>query len=158
MLFSKSFGYALRGLLFIAATQKEGRSVQVDEIAGELAVPRFFLAKILKSLVKAGFLESVKGRHGGFAMPSAVLNRQLIELLEATDGLDLFHSCVLRLRACNAKSPCPLHVHFAEVQQHMWQIMNDNTIGSFLGGEKSDLLRSLSIGDPETLRVHRSSF
>jgi DNA-binding IscR family transcriptional regulator len=52
MTFSKSFGYAVRGVLYIAIMQDEKRYVQVEEIAGQLAVPRHFMGKILKNLVK----------------------------------------------------------------------------------------------------------
>ena len=42
MIFSKSFGYAVRGVLYIALMQDEKRYVQVEEIASTLSVPRHF--------------------------------------------------------------------------------------------------------------------
>ena len=43
MFLSKFFGYALRGILYVALMQDEKRKVQIDEIANKLSVPRHSL-------------------------------------------------------------------------------------------------------------------
>lgn len=144
MLFSKTFGYALRGILYIAINENQ-RTVQADDIARQLGVPRHFLAKILKTLSQQGFLQSTKGQRGGFALAANVLERPLLDLLVATDGLALFQTCVLRLRTCDGNHPCPLHAHFSRVQSHIHSVLSENSIGSFLNGDKFDLLRSLTV-------------
>jgi Rrf2 family protein len=68
MFLSKSFGYALRGILYIAVMQDENRKVQIDEIATKLSVPKHFLGKIMQQVVKAGLLKSTKGPYGGFSL------------------------------------------------------------------------------------------
>ena len=60
MFLSKSFGYALRGILYIAVMQDEHRKVQIDEIATKLSVPKHFLGKILQQIVKADLLKLQK--------------------------------------------------------------------------------------------------
>jgi Predicted transcriptional regulator len=60
MFLSKSFGYALRGILYIAVMQDEERKVQIEEIATKLSVPKHFLGKIMQQIVKAGLLKSQK--------------------------------------------------------------------------------------------------
>ena len=57
---SKSFGYALRGILYISLMEDENRKVQADEIAENLSVPRHFLSKILKQVAKAGIIGFTK--------------------------------------------------------------------------------------------------
>ena len=109
MFLSKSFGYALRGVLYIALVDKEGRKVQLDEIAEKLSVPRHFLAKIMKMMVKEGILSSTKGPYGGFYLNEVTLKTKLIQLVKITDGVEQFNICVLSLRKCNSKNPCPLH-------------------------------------------------
>jgi len=109
MVFSKSFGYALRGVLYVAITSEENRRVQVDEIASRLAVPKHFLAKIMNRVVKEGILDSTKGPFGGFSVNGETLTSPLIRLLRITDGMEQFNTCVLKLRKCNKVNPCPLH-------------------------------------------------
>ena len=78
MFLSKSFGYALRGILYVALMQDEKRKVQIDEIANKLSVPRHFLGKIMQQVVKAGLLQSTKGPHGGFYLAENTLSSSLI--------------------------------------------------------------------------------
>src|SRR5918994_618927 len=64
MPFTKSFGYALRSILYIAIMSKEKSKVQVEEIAVRLSVPKHFLGKIMRLVVKNGILNSTKGPYG----------------------------------------------------------------------------------------------
>ena len=109
MIFSKSFGYALRGVLYVAMMHDENRNIQIDEIAKRLSVPRHFLGKIMNKIVKKGILSSAKGPKGGFALNDVTLSTSLLTVLESTDGLDQFNECILRLKKCNVLTPCPLH-------------------------------------------------
>ncbi len=109
MIFSKSFGYAVRGVLYIALMQDEKKFVHVEEIARKLSVPRHFMGKILKRLVKENVINSSKGPMGGFTINERTLNVPLMELITIIDGMESFKSCVLRLKECNPDNPCPLH-------------------------------------------------
>ena len=97
MFLSKSFGYALRGILYIAVMQDENRKVQIDEIATKLSVPKHFLGKIMQQIVKAGLLKSTKGPYGGFALTTGTLATPVIKLVEITDGMEQFSMCALKL-------------------------------------------------------------
>src|SRR5687767_4271961 len=109
MFFSKSFGYALRGILYIALTGDEGPRIQVNEIAEKLSMPAPFLRKIMKKLVQSGILNSTKGPYGGFSKNDKTLATSLYELLVLINENTQFDNCVLRLTKCNPDHPCPLH-------------------------------------------------
>ena len=98
MFFSKSFGYALRGILYVALMQDEHRKVQIGEIAKKLSVPKHFLGKIMQEMVKAGLLQSTKGPYGGFYLSGKTMAAPLIRLVEVTDGMKQFDICALQLR------------------------------------------------------------
>lgn len=145
MFLSKSFGYALRGILYIAIMQDERQKVQIDEIASKLSVPKHFLGKIMQQIVKAGLLKSTKGPYGGFALTSETLNTPVIKLVEITDGMEQFSMCVLNLKYCNGLNPCPLHHEMEEVKRNYLNVFTKNTIGDLLKDSKSDLLKSLVV-------------
>ena len=144
MTFSKSFGYAVRGVLYIALMQDEKRYVQVEEIAAQLAVPRHFMGKILKRLVKENVLVSAKGPMGGFTVNEDTLQMPLVRLIDITDGTDLFETCVLRLKECNALNPCPMHYRMEAVNLGMKSILSNTTVGNLLNSDKVDFIKSLS--------------
>ena len=90
MILSKSFGYALRGILYVALMKDEQRNVRLDEIARALSVPRHFLGKIMMAVVKAGILKSARGQGGGFYIHESTLQTPLIKvMMNVSAGLSL---------------------------------------------------------------------
>jgi len=145
MFLSKSFGYALRGILYIAVMQDENRKVQIDEIATKLSVPKHFLGKIMQQIVKAGLLKSTKGPYGGFSLAAETLNTPVIKLVEITDGMEQFSMCVLSFKYCNGLNPCPLHFEMENVKKNYLNVFSKNTLGDLLKDGKSELLKSLAV-------------
>jgi len=144
MIFSKTFGYALRGVLYLALTQEKKPKMQLDEIAQELAVPRHFLGKVMKKLVKEGVLGSTKGPHGGFFINEATMVIPLLKLIELTGEPEEFSSCVLRLRKCNAKSPCPMHFQIESLRKQWQSLLASTTIGDLLRKDQPDFIKSIA--------------
>ena len=142
-MFSKSFSYALRGILYIALLQDEERNIHVDEIAEQLAVPRHFMGKILKMLVKHNVLYSTKGPNGGFKVNELTLSTPVLKIVEITDGLSAFDNCVLRLHKCDAQNPCPLHYQMDGIKETLKRELT-TTIGDLLNKDKKDFLRSIT--------------
>jgi Rrf2 family protein len=144
MFFSKSFGYALRGVLYVAMISEENRRVQVDEIANRLAVPKHFLAKIMNRVVKEGILDSTKGPYGGFSVNVETLSSPLIRLLKITDGIEQFNTCVLKLRKCNKNNPCPLHFLMEQSRDDLLKNFSQTTVADLLKQDKKLLIGSIA--------------
>ena len=144
MLFSKSFGYALRGILYIAKMQDAQRKIQIDEIAGNLAVPKHFLGKIMKQTAKKGLLKSTRGPYGGFSLAKKTLTTPLMRLVEITDGMDQFDVCVLKLKYCDSANPCPLHHEIEEIREKFLAVFRETRIGDLIKDNKNDFIKSLS--------------
>ena len=144
MFLSKSFGYALRGILYVARMEAEQGKIQVDEIASTLSVPKHFLGKIMQQVVKAGLLKSTKGPYGGFSTTSVTLNSPLIKLIEITDGMEQFSFCVLKLKYCNGANPCPLHNEMDKIRTSFLNEFSNTTIGDLVKDSDNNLIKSLA--------------
>jgi Rrf2 family protein len=145
MFFSKSFGYALRGILYVAMINDESQKVRVDDIASKLAVPRHFLAKIMNRVVKEGILDSTKGPYGGFSINAETLGSPLIRLLKITDGMEQFNSCVLQLRKCNKANPCPLHFMIEKNRDELQNNFSQITIADLMKQDNNILIESITV-------------
>ena len=77
--------YAIRALAYLAG-QADGRLVRRSEIEVQQGIPRHFLSKILRSLVGAGFLESVAGARGGFRLKRAAGEISFLQVYECFEG------------------------------------------------------------------------
>lgn len=144
MFLSKSFGYALRGVLYVAMMNDSKKKVQLDEMAEKLAVPRHFLAKVMKKLVKEGVLNSERGPYGGFCINDSTLHTKIIELVELSGDAIGYDSCVLRLRKCNAKNPCPMHTQVELLRKKWFEVLNNSTIETLLKKGQQDFIKSIA--------------
>lgn len=144
MVFSKSFGYALRGILYVAMASESKAKVQLDEIAEQLTVPRHFLGKVMKNLVKEGVLSSLKGPYGGFCINERTLEMTLFKLVETTGGMEKLSTCVLRLRKCNAEHPCPMHRQVESLRKQWQQLLSSTSIGDLVKKNQPDFIRSIA--------------
>lgn len=145
MVFSKSFGYALRGILYVAATGGHDKKIHLYQIAEELSVPKHFLGKIMRNMAKQGILSSDKGTKGGFYINDTTLKTSLKKLIEVTGEIDEPDTCVLRLRKCTGADPCPLHREI-ELLRREWQtLLTRTTLQDLLNKDNSVLIRSIAI-------------
>ena len=144
MVLSKSFGYAVRSTLYIVLMQDERRYVQAEEVALNLGVPRHFVGKILKKLVKANVLSSVKGPSGGFKLNAHTPHVTLLELFYITDGQMDFTNCALRIKECSSTNPCPLHSQMQEIKARLRSILTGTTINDLIKKDKATFIKSIS--------------
>lgn len=127
-MFSKETEYALRSLVYIQAQNNKGSNPGVVEIANEIDSPQFFTAKILHRLVKLGFIESKKGRNGGFRFNPAKPGLTLKECIVAIEGERLLTGCGFGLKHCDASNPCPMHDEYAAIRDALDQLTSTMTI------------------------------
>jgi Rrf2 family protein len=68
------------------AAQKQNRPVASHVIARARGIPERFLLKVLKPLVSARVLHSVKGPNGGYRLARSATDISMLEVVEAVDG------------------------------------------------------------------------
>ena len=144
MIFSKSFGYTVRGILYVTSMQERKQFVQVEEIAAALSVPRHFMGKILKKLAKESILSSVKGPSGGFTINSNTMDITLLQLVKLTDGSISLDNCVMRLQECNSRRPCPMHERMERWRTGLKMMLSNTTINHLLRPDINQFVKSLS--------------
>lgn len=129
-MFNKETEYALRGLVYIKLQNLIVRRPGTAEVAKEIGAPPFFTAKILQRLVRFGFLESQKGKGGGFFFDPVKADLPLIKLIFATEGDRSFSGCGFGLKHCDENKPCPLHDKYAPIREAINKLVSDETVQS----------------------------
>lgn len=145
MIFSKSFGYAIRAIVFIASRQEPGKFIKVDEIAGELHIPRHFLSKVMKSMSKKEILISSKGPAGGFALNKDTLSMPLLQIALITKDVPQLNVCMLTFGECDAKAPCSLHKRLDLLNRDIMGFLNDITLADLLKEEQTESVKRLDV-------------
>lgn len=129
-MFNKETEYALRSLVYIQTQNFSHRKPGIEEIAKEIDAPRFFTAKILQRLVKNQFIQSIKGKGGGFFFKENSDELPIKELIIITEGSKVLESCGFGLKNCDCENPCPLHEQFAPIRQAINKLVRTETIQS----------------------------
>ncbi|MBV6439081.1 MAG: Rrf2 family transcriptional regulator [Haliscomenobacteraceae bacterium CHB4] len=127
-MFSKTFGYALRAITYVAIHGNDGKKVSLLDLSQYLDIPYYFLGKIMQEMVRHGILDSIKGPSGGFFTNGSTLDTSLIQILKITDGNLVFSQCALGIKRCNTEHPCPLHNDFAACRNGMLQALSSKKI------------------------------
>jgi Rrf2 family protein len=124
---SKTQEYALQALIHLATTPDEYRLSR--EIAVQLGVPAPYLAKILKRFAQHGYVESVKGRGGGYRVLADTLSVPLREVVMVADGHDPIGGCLLGMSKCSERSSCPIHEKWLPLRARAEKILEQQTVG-----------------------------
>ena len=85
MKLTRASSYALHAVAFMAQ-QKHDRPIASHNIAQARGIPERFLLKVLKPLVSARVLQSVKGPNGGYRLAKPPSKITMLEVVEAVDG------------------------------------------------------------------------
>lgn len=83
--FSAKSEYAVLAILALSLHSGEG-PLQVRAIAQRERIPLRFLEQVMNHLKKRGFVESVRGPHGGYRLTKSPDQIRLGEVLQAMEG------------------------------------------------------------------------
>ncbi|MDR2124588.1 MAG: Rrf2 family transcriptional regulator [Desulfovibrio sp.] len=101
--------YGLRALYELARHWGGGRLVRIPSIAEAQAIPERFLENILNQLRGGGFVDSRRGRGGGFILarpPAAITMAEIITFIDGQiydvdcEGEHPIHKCRFRSSNC----------------------------------------------------------
>ncbi|MBK6964433.1 MAG: Rrf2 family transcriptional regulator [Bacteroidales bacterium] len=129
-MFNKETEYALRGLVYIQLQNSAGKRPGIAEIAQKIDAPHFYTAKILQRLVKQGFIESQKGKGGGFYFDTKKPDLSLKQLIVASQGENIFSGCGFGLKQCDDNNPCPLHDKYALIRDALIKLVTEESVQS----------------------------
>ena len=76
--------YALKTILYLALN--EGKLLTIQKIAKSLDIPVKFLEQVLLELKRAGFVNSKRGKIGGYFLAKPAKNIKLGEVIRFIDG------------------------------------------------------------------------
>lgn len=110
--------YALR---IIRAAYRSGDAyISIAEVADQEDIPYSFARSIQHELVKAGFVKTIRGVHGGLVLSCDAETTTVLDILSALDGSVSVADCTLDSFACDRKNCCEYNAvwHAADALLH----------------------------------------
>lgn len=119
---SRKIEYGTRAMLFLASLP-DGMTTSFREIARQMDIPGDFLAKILKTLVKAKLVKSVRGSHGGYSLARPASQVSFLEVIEAVEGPVSVNVCTEHDQGgCKFTASCTMFSVWAQGQERMLEV------------------------------------
>jgi Rrf2 family protein len=125
---SKTTEYTIRALVAISMENENGRRPGFKEVAHITEAPEQYVAKILQTFTKQGYLKSIRGRGGGFFFPDEETDISLYKIIVLTEGRAYFIKCGFGFNNCDAENPCPLHHEYMKIRDNFMELAKSETI------------------------------
>jgi Rrf2 family protein len=125
-LLTRESDYAVRALFYIA--RAEDGQATAAEIAQAERVPYLFLRRVMQKLGHAGFLESHKGRAGGFSLARSPAGISLLDVITTFQGKVAVSDCLVRGEPCCNQTTCVVRRKLKVIERVLRRELSDITI------------------------------
>lgn len=128
---SKKAKYALKAVIYLA--KNEDRYVQISEIIQAEKLPQKFVEAILLELKKRNFLESLRGKNGGYKLAKNASQISVGDIVRFIDGGLAPVSCVSKLfyKKCNEcadETTCEIRKAMKKVRDAIVDVMDKTSL------------------------------
>ncbi len=134
---SKRSEYALRALIDLGIARELGRPIlQVAELSAKEKLPVKFLEQILSQLRVAGYVETKRGKLGGYSLAKPASRIKLGAVIRLLDGPLAPISCVSQSAyercTCPDEAHCGLRMLMLDVRNSIARILDRATLAQIV--------------------------
>lgn len=141
--------YALRMLMLLALESEPLHTI--EDIARRYNISRSHLMKIAQTLVREGFIESVRGRHGGLRLGRGPKSINLGAVVRATEGSFRLVECFDHERnACVISPACRLRGPLEEALQAFLGVLDRYCLDDLVSSAEMSRRMSRLLGTLDT--------
>jgi Rrf2 family nitric oxide-sensitive transcriptional repressor len=144
--------YSLRVLMY-AAAHPEGRCATGD-VAAAFGISRHHAVKIVHALQKLGYLETVRGRRGGFRLARAPERIRIGDVIRRTEGTLALVECFDNTSACPLTPACGLRHALTEASAAFFDVLDRRTLADALARPRwTTQIRTVAAAGGQQLRT-----
>ena len=123
--------YSLRVLMYLALDRT--CLATVSEIAAAYGISRNHLMKVVHQLVRAGVVESVRGKGGGVRLARAPEDIRLGAIVRASEGDTPIVECLSgKPGACRIGAPCRLRGVLVDAFDALYESLDQHTLADLV--------------------------
>lgn len=124
--------YALKTLLELARVAA-GQVITISDLSVKLDIPQKFLEQVLTDLRKGGFVQSRRGKHGGYVLARSADEISVGDIVNLIDHPVEPIACVnCEYKGCRDMATCAFRPLFVEAHEAVSRILDGATLGSLL--------------------------
>lgn len=131
MIVSAKGRYALRVMIALAARGQQA-PVPLKELAQKEEIPYKFLESIMCELAKAGLVESVRGKNGGYRLTAPPKNCTAADILRVTETSFTAAACTNENADCPRAEMCPTLPMWRALDEAVDELLKTYTLEDFI--------------------------
>lgn len=133
---SQTVGYAITALGHLGT---QGRPMFVRDLAEATEIPPSYLAKIVNTLARKGFLSTQRGSNGGVSLARSPEEITLYDICAAFDDPIVRRQCMLGHAECSDRRDCPAHRFWSDTRERMGSFLRHTTLRDIALFQERDL-------------------
>jgi FeS assembly SUF system regulator len=139
---SKLADYGAAVLVSIHSSPQQASSATA--IAMQVHLPVSTISKLLKLFLRAGIVESLRGKHGGYFLARAPAQISIVHIIQAIDGPLGLTECSIAEGLCTHEHYCPMRTGWQHVNRTVLHALEHMTLeqmmsASTIATEHSDI-------------------
>lgn len=134
--------YCLRTLMYLGL--KPDELVTITEISQHYGISRNHLMKVVHELGRLGYIETIRGKHGGMRLNGNPADIRLGDVIRGTENDMALTECMSSHSSCRLAPACVLHGVLGEALEAFLKVLNRYTVEDLLVPRR-ELLTLLSI-------------
>ncbi|MGH9620316.1 MAG: Rrf2 family transcriptional regulator [Bryobacteraceae bacterium] len=130
MYLTRHSDYTMRLLIHLAV--QPGRVATIREIAGSYGISRNHLMKVANGVVRAGYVEAVRGRTGGLRLAKPPQRIRVGDVLRATEDWTLAECFDPASNTCPITGGCGLRLVLKEALDAYFEVLDRYTLADLV--------------------------
>jgi Rrf2 family protein len=127
--------YALRAMIHLA----DHPSARGNEIAEQERIPKYYLEKVIRDLMRRGLVNARRGPGGGYQLARPAETISFRDVIEAVEGPITLNVCVDGLRQCDMQPTCRMFRVWEEGQRMLLDIFSQTKLSTIASSQHSSL-------------------
>ncbi len=136
--------YGLRAVIYLSGQDQE-KCCSNAEISQRQGVPRTFLEKIIRDLLRAGLIRSKRGSCGGYALARPVGEISFYDVIRAFEGPIVANNCMDERLGCDQMPRCRMISVWSKVQQKITEVLSGTTLAALGQSPRQESIGSSSL-------------
>ncbi|MFZ1887332.1 MAG: Rrf2 family transcriptional regulator [Candidatus Binataceae bacterium] len=131
--------YALRAMIYMA--DRPGGVARGTEIAAHEQIPKYYLEKVIRDLMRRGLVHARRGPGGGYQLARGADSISFRDIIEAVEGPITLNVCTDGSSSCALQPSCRMYRVWERGQRVLLEVFSDSSLAEIASSKSpSDAL------------------
>jgi len=128
--------YALRAMIYLA--DRPAGVARGSEIARHEQIPKYYLEKVIRDLMRRGLVQARRGPGGGYQLARSAAQITFRDIIEAVEGPITLNICTDGSSSCALQPTCRMYRVWEKGQRVLLEVFSDTSLSEIASSKVPD--------------------